>query len=172
MPTDFEQVFTINTPVLQADGEVNENSYAWLAQMDEAGLALQPEALQGDVVLPANQLNRLPYISGKKAVLLTATESPESLKLPLEQLDMIAIDFADFNDGRGYSFAALLRRDGFDGELRAVGDVFQDTLFYLKRCGFDSFVLKAEQCHRAAKNGLGTFSQPYQTSVVDKNRSS
>jgi uncharacterized protein (DUF934 family) len=32
---------------------------------------------------------------------------------PLNELDAIFIEFAGFNDGRGYSFAALLRRQGF-----------------------------------------------------------
>ena len=42
----------------------------------------------------------------------------------------------------GYSFAALLRRQGFQGELRATGDVFKDVLNYMKRSGFDTFVIK------------------------------
>jgi len=59
---------------------------------------------------------------------------------------IIAIDIPIFRDGRGYSTAALLRqRFGWDGELRAIGDILVDQLIYLSRVGFDSFVLRADQ---------------------------
>lgn len=59
---------------------------------------------------------------------------------------IIAIDFPIFRDGRGYSTAALLRqRFGWDGELRAIGDILIDQLIYLSRVGFDSFVLRDDQ---------------------------
>ena len=59
---------------------------------------------------------------------------------------IIAIDFPIFRDGRGYSTAALLRqRFGWDGELRAIGDILIDQLIYLSRVGFDSFALRGDQ---------------------------
>jgi len=59
---------------------------------------------------------------------------------------IIAIDIPIFRDGRGYSTAALLRqRFGWDGELRAIGDILVDQLIYLSRVGFDSFVLRGDQ---------------------------
>ena len=73
---------------------------------------------------------------------MTVNDSPEDHTFPLSELDAIFIEFAGFGDGRGYSFAALLRRQGFQGELRATGDIFKDVLNYLKRSGFDSFVIK------------------------------
>ena len=116
----------------------------------------------GDVLLTVDQLDQLSAISGRKGVLLRATDSPETLSLPLDQLDLIAIEFKGFADGRGYSFATLLRRQGFQGELRAVGDVFKDVLYYLKRCGFDSFVLKEDKDLQDAITGLQTFTAGYQ----------
>lgn len=83
-----------------------------------------------------------------------------------EQLDTIFIEFAGFNDGRGYSFAALLRRQGYQGELRAVGDIFKDVLNYLKRSGFDSFVIKEGKDIEEAAAGLNDFTQPYQSSTA------
>lgn len=53
------------------------------------------------------------------------------------QADVAAIYFESFTDGRGYSIARQLRRQGFDGQLRATGDNGLDQLFYLYRCGFD-----------------------------------
>ena len=51
----------------------------------------------------------------------------------------IGIFFPAFTDGRGLSLAVLLRgRLGYQGEIRALGDINIDLLHYLKRCGFDS----------------------------------
>ena len=53
---------------------------------------------------------------------------------------VIAVDFPRFADGRGYSIGFNLRaRLGFKGELRAIGDVLRDQLFYMRRVGFDAF---------------------------------
>ncbi len=82
------------------------------------------------------------------------------LKLPI-----IAVFFEKFNDGRGYSLARLLREAGFKGELRAVGDVLVDQLFYLKRCGFDAFELRADQRQADAITALDSFSVSYQAAA-------
>ncbi|WP_372918091.1 DUF934 domain-containing protein, partial [Sandarakinorhabdus sp.] len=47
--------------------------------------------------------------------------------------------FPKFRDGRGYSSARILREAGFDGEIRAAGDVLVDQLGFMRRVGFDSF---------------------------------
>ena len=120
--------------VLSKDGTIADNTYQIIG---EDGVLPQ-----GDVVLTTAQLDQLANISGKKAVLITVDDSPEVNDYPLYQLDTIFIEFAGFNDGRGYSFAALLRRQGYQGELRAIGDIFKDVLNYLKRSGFDTFVVK------------------------------
>ncbi len=121
---------------------------------------------QGDVVLNTSQLEFLGQISGKKALYLTVDDSPETQQFPLAELDAIFIEFAGFNDGRGYSFAALLRRQGYQGELRAVGDIFKDVLNYLKRSGFDSFVIKEGKDIVEAAAGLNDFTHPYQYSTA------
>ena len=121
---------------------------------------------QGDVVLTVEQLDQLAEVSGKKALLVTVDASPETHDFPLDQLDAIFIDFAGFNDGRGYSFAALLRRQGFQGELRATGDVFKDVLNYMKRSGFDTFVIKEGKDILEAAAGLNDFRNPYQASTA------
>ena len=113
-----------------------------------------------DVLLSVAQLDLLAQVTGKKGLLLTATDSPETLSLPLAELDLIAIEFAAFADGRGYSFATLLRRQ------RAVGDVFKDVIFYLKRCGFDSFALKDGKDLEVAKAGLHDFGGSYQAATA------
>ncbi len=98
-------------------------------------------------------------------------ESGETADLVAEQADqfaLICIDFPKFIDGRGYSAARLLReRYGYQGELRAVGDVLIDQLFFMKRVGFNSFALRADQDVEDAITAFQTFTNPYQGDVND-----
>lgn len=144
--------------VLFKDGSICENEYQMIAED-----GLMPS---GNVLLRTTELERMAEVQGKKGLLITVASSPEEHAFPVQQLDLIAIEFAGFNDGRGYSFAALLRRQGFVGELRAVGDVFKDTLNYMKRVGFDSFILKQGKDVNEAAAGLNDFTVPYQASVA------
>ena len=144
--------------VLSKDGTIADNTYQLIG--DDSVLP------QGDIVLTVDQLDQIANVSGKKALYVTVDASPETNEFPLEQLDAILIEFAGFNDGRGYSFAALLRRQGFQGELRATGDVFKDVLNYMKRSGFDSFVIKEGKDITEAAAGLGDFTNPYQASTA------
>ena len=53
---------------------------------------------------------------------------------------VVALAFPKFGDGRAYSYARLLReRFGFQGEVRAVGDVLREQAGFMVRCGFDAF---------------------------------
>jgi uncharacterized protein (DUF934 family) len=86
----------------------------------------------------------------------------------LKMLPVLAVDFPSFRDGRGYSIAYLLRsRYGYQGELRAIGDVLQDQLFYMQRCGFDSFMLRADKDLEQALSGFSAFNVKYQGAVDD-----
>ncbi|MDY6450201.1 DUF934 domain-containing protein [Acinetobacter faecalis] len=147
--------------VLSKDGTIADNTYQLIG---EDGVLPQ-----GDVVLTVEQLDQLANVSGKKALYLTVDASPETNEFPLDQLDAIFIEFAGFNDGRGYSFAALLRRQGYQGELRATGDVFKDVLNYMKRSGFDTFIIKEGKDIAEAAAGLNDFKNPYQASTAVMN---
>ncbi|WP_180038975.1 DUF934 domain-containing protein [Acinetobacter sp. YH16052] len=144
--------------VLSKDGTIADNTYQLIG---EDGVLPQ-----GDVVLTVEQVDQITNVAGKKALYLTVDASPENHEFPLDQLDAIFIEFAGFNDGRGYSFAALLRRQGFQGELRATGDVFKDVLNYMKRSGFDTFVIKEGKDIQEAAAGLNDFKNPYQASTA------
>lgn len=103
---------------------------------------------------------------GEPAVLLGMADDPAALAARLERLSTVVIEFPQFTDGRGYSIARLLReRYGFKGEIRATGEVLRDNLFYLSRCGFDSFVPSDQTKVEEALDGLSDFSDGYQTSV-------
>ena len=69
-------------------------------------------------------------------------------------------------DGRGYSIAALLRtRLNYRGELRATGEVLVDQVFMLRRVGFDSFALRADQAEADARTALRRYSAVYQAAA-------
>lgn len=86
----------------------------------------------------------------------------------LVDLAVIAIEFPTFKDGRGYTTARLLReRFGYTGQVRAVGDVLRDQLFYMTRCGFDAFELKAGKDAVGALEAFEDFSVKYQGAADD-----
>jgi uncharacterized protein (DUF934 family) len=94
------------------------------------------------------------------------TELTPELAEELAAAPLIAIDFPKFTDGRGYSLARLLReRYGFDGEIRAVGDVLVDQAFFLTRCGFNALSLRQDQWLEDALRALNAFSRAYQPAV-------
>ena len=57
----------------------------------------------------------------------------------LDRLRLVEVDFPRFRDGRGFSSARVLREMGYSGEIKATGDVLVDLVFFMRRCGFDSF---------------------------------
>ncbi len=103
---------------------------------------------------------------GQTGVWLQSHEEIESLADDLADLPLIALDFPAFTDGRHFSSARLLReRFGYKGEVRAIGDVLRDQLFFMHRCGFDAFAVRADRDPEDALKGLSDFSVTYQTSV-------
>ena len=102
-------------------------------------------------------------------VWIGSSERPECLKEDVAKLPLIAVDFPKFADGRGYSIAYNLRaRLGYTGELRAIGDVLRDQLFYMQRVGFNSFATRPDRNIHDALKGLTDFSDVYQTSWDQK----
>jgi uncharacterized protein (DUF934 family) len=76
------------------------------------------------------------------------------------------LQFPTFTDGRALSQAVVLRkRLGFRGELRAVGDIIRDLVFWLGRCGFESIVPRQDQNLESCKEALGELSVAYQASA-------
>ena len=102
-------------------------------------------------------------------VWLNSDERPEELKNDIAKFAVIAVNFPRFADGRGYSIAYNLRmRLGYSGELRAIGDVLRDQMFYMQRVGFDAFAPRPDRSILDALKGLSDFSETYQTSVDQK----
>lgn len=81
---------------------------------------------------------------------------------------VVAVRFAAFADGRGLSFASLLRsRCGFQGELRAFGELVPDLTPYMLRCGFDAFLLASERDAETALACMARMSGHYQASAAE-----
>lgn len=119
---------------------------------DEWERADSAEALSGNarLILPLEAFLALePAVREASAdrlgVEILPGEAIESLVPFLERLPLIALAFPAFNDGRSYSKAELLRsRYGYNGELRAAGDVLIDQIPYMLRCGFSSLEIRNE----------------------------
>ncbi|MDR6608942.1 DUF934 domain-containing protein [Pseudomonas synxantha] len=103
---------------------------------------------------------------GGLGIWLDADEEAEEIGEDVAQFQVIALNFPAFTDGRNYSNARLLRdRYGFKGELRAIGDVLRDQLFYMHRCGFDAFAVRPDKDPYEALEGLKDFSVSYQAAT-------
>ncbi|MDB5982123.1 MAG: hypothetical protein JWQ69_3138 [Pseudomonas sp.] len=103
---------------------------------------------------------------GGLGVWLDSDEEAEQIGEDANQFQVIALNFPAFTDGRNFSNARLLRdRYGFKGELRAIGDVLRDQLFYMSRCGFDAFAIRPDKDPYEALQGLRDFSVTYQAAT-------
>jgi uncharacterized protein (DUF934 family) len=80
----------------------------------------------------------------------------------LDRLKLIEVNFPVFGDGRGYSAARILREAGYEGELRAVGEVLVDQLAFMRRCGFDSFAPDSELNPADAAAAFARWTEVYQ----------
>lgn len=136
-----------------------------------AGAAPAGDASHGDALLVPlqywlSQRDALRARAARLGVLLGPGDDPAAIAGDLDALQLVAVAFPAFTDGRGYSIARLLReRHGWRGELRAVGEVLRDQLFYMSRCGFDSFALADGEPAEEALRHFETFSEPYQAAA-------
>jgi len=101
-----------------------------------------------------------------EVIRLEPSDDPAVVAHRLAGVVRVEIHFPKFGDGRGYSIARLLReRYGYKGELRAVGLVARDLLYYMESCGFDAFLLREGEDPEEALTGFSDFSEGYQASV-------
>ncbi len=91
-------------------------------------------------------------------VRIDAGEMVDAILPDLGRLSLVALSFPKFGDGRAFSKASVLRgQHGFQGEIRAVGDVLWDQLQLMRRCGFDAFLIENEPTIRALESGKTPF---------------
>ncbi|MEA3197640.1 MAG: hypothetical protein QOF32_1692 [Gammaproteobacteria bacterium] len=143
---------------LLRDGHIVDDDWSYLAQAEgntATALILTFDQWQEDRDQWIAQERRL-------GVILLPAHPVEALAPHIARLALIGADFSGPSEGRGYTQARVLReRWNFSGELRATGYVRRDQLFFMARCGFNSFELPdadIEDAHRA----LSTFTRAYQ----------
>ena len=106
---------------------------------------------------------------GEVGLLIATHEAIEDVVAEVKEINafpLVAVFVERFADGRIFSIGNLLRtRYSFKNELRAVGDVLRDQLFFLKRSGFNSYLIRADRNAQEALQSLKDFSEPYQGAV-------
>lgn len=99
-------------------------------------------------------------------VLVPNTADIEAVFPEIADRPLLALQFPTFTDGRALSQAVVLRkRLKFRGELRALGDVIRDLVFWLGRCGFDSIVPRKDQSLEGCREALREFTVAYQAAA-------
>ena len=175
---------TVNLPVSQAPERVLAGKVVLFKLTGENSVT--PEQIagtvipaSGNIIVPLSVYAANKHVlesrinAGSAGIWLDTHETLESLIEALNEsvrdinkLPMIAVHVERFADGRIFSLGTLLRtRYGFKNELRAFGDVLKDQLFFLKRSGFSSFLIRADRSAEDAISSLNDFSQPYQGAV-------
>lgn len=112
---------------------------------------------------------------GQVGVQIPSALDVSELKDDLPHLACIELTFAFIKpkpeggitfDGRAYSQARLLReRYGYQGDIRAVGDIFRDTIFAMHRCGINVIEPKPGLDPQNALNAFKDFSLVYQAAA-------
>ena len=131
----------------------------------------------GDDAMPANgsivSLSRFKKDKGALlernaplGIRLQSAESPEELGEDVHRLSVIALEFPKFRDGRGFSWARMLRtRLGFAGEIRAVGEFLYDQIAFMHRVGIDAFEVRENFTLEQLRRALGEMTDVYQPSA-------
>ena len=153
-------------PTLIKNGRIAEDR--WTLSRGAASIADLPDG--APVIVPIalwNERRAALIARGEVGVLFLPSDDPATIAVDLAFLPVVAIDFPQFTDGRGYSHARLLReRHAFGGELRAVGEVGRDQLYYLAQCGFDAFLIPERKSAEDALAGFADFRDGYQSTFA------
>ena len=154
---------------LLRDGKVVEDDWTYLIEPGApAAPSGRPTPIAANLIIPfdlwLSERDQWSAHRGPLGVLLLPAHKVEALAPDLARFQLVAAEFPGPSDGRGYTQGRLLReRYKFSGELRAAGYVRHDQLFFLARCGFNSFQL-AENELASATSAFTTFTAEYQPS--------
>ena len=150
-------------PTLIKDGRIVADEWTIVAEVADG-----PIKTRSIVPVTSAHADSLFGAGREIGVWLDGDAEPNELAGLLDRIALIAIRFSTVNDGRGLSIAVILRtRLGFKGELRAIGEVHEDVLHYMRRCGIDSYELPDGHDPSVALAALKPYTEYYQGSVVD-----
>jgi len=147
------------------DNEIVSDSWELLDNIDA-----EKGPPPGNVIVPfsywTSHREELLEREGSLGVCVAGDDDTEAVAADLDHFDLVAVDFPEFRDGRGYSHARILREHhDYRGDIRAVGEVLRDQLYFMKRCGISSFQLPADRDGDEALRGFAEFSVTYQTAA-------
>ena len=122
--------------------------------------------VSGHVLLPFSRLAEVQ--TGIKpaalnlGLLINGDDDIQAVIAVIDRLKLVVVDIPAFTDGRGFSFARMLRRVGYAGEIRATGDVTRDRLAFLQRSGFNAFDIPDERYFPELDKAFTEISVHYQ----------
>ena len=151
------------------NGQVLNDNWQVLHLEADADPAAQAVAA-GQWLVPFNvwiaQRDALKERAGEIGVWLSPHDDLNAVAAEFAAWPLVAIDFPKFTDGRGYSIAWRLRNNHkYTGELRAIGNVLVDQLFFMLRVGFDTLALDPKVSPETAVKHLTPFPDVYQGST-------
>ena len=150
--------------IIDSNNAIAEDGWQLIA--DDAELPV------GDVIVSVKrwqaEYDALNARSERLALVLAGDTPVSAIADDLDRFPLIALAFPKFSDGRCFSHARLLReRYGYQGEIRAVGDVQRDQLYFMRRCGIDSFAVREDRDIVDALKAFGEFTVRYQPAADD-----
>ena len=116
---------------------------------------------------PAVSLDAFFDQSNAVSVRVEAGDDVRRLAPYLDRIRLIEVDFPKFRDGRGFSSARVLREMGYTGEIKATGDVLVDLVYFMRRCGFDSFAPDIAFNDADVQAALARYPHVYQHAADD-----
>ena len=154
------------------DGEMVKDYWTVLYDINDA--ETQNTKDKKNIIVPLQSWNRfhneLKTSTNQVAVWLDSNEFTNQIIGDVNEIPLIALNFPVITDGRSYSNARELRLElHYSGEIRAIGDVLRDQIFYMSRCGFNSFLIREDQDSASCLKALNDFQSSYQSTAVDKN---
>lgn len=157
-------------PKLIKDGEAVSDYWTVLKE------ATGPEVLKAvpgkNFLVPLtfwkNYQEELSDYNGNIAIWLDSHDRVSDLDDSIHDFPLIALNFPAFSDGRSYSNARELRSTrNYQGEIRAIGDVLRDQLYYMQQCGFNAFAVRYDQDIDDCLTAFGDFTTGYQATVAE-----
>ena len=116
---------------------------------------------------PAVSLDAFLDQSNAVSVRVEAGDDVRRLAPHLARIRLVEVDFPKFRDGRGFSSARILREMGYTGEIKATGDVLVDLVYFMRRCGFDSFAPDAPMKREDVEATMNRYPYVYQEAADD-----
>lgn len=150
------------------DGAVSSDQ--WTILKEATGPEVLRAVLGKNFIVPLsfwkNFNSELEEYSGDIAIWLNSDENVNELGDQIHNFSLIALNFPVFSDGRSYTNARELREQlQYKGEIRAIGDVLRDQIYYMASCGFDAFSLRHDQDPEECLKAFKDFQTNYQATV-------